>query len=96
MYIRYNATAGLKLGTTEVPFHYSLESHDYELQTYMKYKDLLQSYERALGTTISASLNRELITIFEKRLPAFYLITELLKLRRIIRTIHGIPPSIAS
>ena len=53
----------------KVPFHYSLESHDYELQTYLKYKDLVQSYERALGTTISASLNKELITILEKRLP---------------------------
>lgn len=38
-----------------VPFHYSLESHDYELCTYLLYKDLVQSHERTSASPISAS-----------------------------------------
>ena len=51
----------------KVPFHYSLEKHDYELATYLLYKDLVHSYERK--SPISPSQHKELITILEKRLP---------------------------
>ena len=39
----------------KVPFHYSLEKHDYELATYLLYKDLVHSHERTSPSPISAS-----------------------------------------
>ena len=50
----------------KVPFHYSLNSDEEELSTYMAYKELITNYERT--RRITPSQQTELITILERRL----------------------------
>ena len=49
----------------KVPFHYSLNSDEEELSTYMAYKDLVSNYER---TRLNPTQHVELVTILVKRL----------------------------
>ena len=50
----------------KVPFHYSLNSDEEELSTYMAYKELVTNYERT--RRITPNQHAELVTILEKRL----------------------------
>ena len=50
----------------KVPFHYSLDSDEEELSTYMVYKELVSNYERT--RRITPNQHVELVTILEKRL----------------------------
>ena len=50
----------------KVPFHYSLNSDEEELSTYMAYKELVSNSERT--RRITPNQNVELVTILEKRL----------------------------
>ena len=50
----------------KVPFHYSLNSDEEELSTYMAYKDLVTNYERT--RRITHNQQTELVTILERRL----------------------------
>ena len=50
----------------KVPFHYSLNSDEEELSTYMAYKELVSNYERT--RRITPNQHVELVTILEKRL----------------------------
>ena len=51
-----------------VPFHYSLETHEDEISTYMAYLELVTNHERSRGA-LSTIEHQELVTILEKRLP---------------------------
>ena len=50
----------------KVPFHYSLNSDEEELSSYMAYKELVSDYERT--RRITPTQHVELVTILEKRL----------------------------
>ena len=52
--------------SAKVPFHYSLNSDEEELSTYMAYKDLVSNYERT--RRLNPTQHVELVTILEKRL----------------------------
>ena len=50
----------------KVPFHYSLNSDEEELSTYMAYKELVTNYERTCRITPNQHV--ELVTLLKKRL----------------------------
>ena len=79
----------------KVPFHYSLNSDEEELSTYMAYKDLVSNYERA--RRLNPTQHVELVTTLEKRLARGVVVPGIPDLRAVpdLVTIHSIlPPTV--
>ena len=53
----------------KIPFHYSLETHGFELRTYVSYKTLTLNHERTSSIALADAQHKELFLIIEKRSP---------------------------
>ena len=64
-----NSSRTLAENFADVPFHYSLEDHFFEMTTYLQYTELTRSYLQQ-GHTIPMEQHKQLIAILEKRILA--------------------------
>ena len=67
--IKMDSARTLAENFAKIPFHYSLETHEFELRTFMAYKTLVLNHERSSSIVLSDAQHKELILIIEKRLP---------------------------
>ena len=63
--VKMDSARTLAENFAKIPFHYSLESNEHELRTYMSYKTLVINHERTSSIALTDAQHKELTFIIE-------------------------------